>query len=175
MRVRKWEEVLARFSTVADAQAADDRFVAAGRLGVIVVILGAIALAVWSGLISLNARSRGVLGIRPRWATLSWFIPLFGIYHGIHELARSVRGVDYSSGRLFTWLFAMYVQTVFTVITYLTFSVSAANAYNTSSALDALQRERWILIVRALVMGTTAVLASRAIRHADRAVTGRLH
>ena len=171
-RADRWEDAVAGRVTVQAARESNETFSSASRLSLVLLLATAVTLAAWARVIAINARTRRTR-THPTWATLCWFIPLFGVYFGIKELQRARVGVGSTPDRLRRWLISMYVQTVFvTWALWLDFT-GGVRVYSTSTALDRLHEVTTESLVLFIVMAVTAVLGGIAVLHTDRVISGR--
>jgi hypothetical protein len=151
---------------------ADDRLRDLALLSWGAVLIAALTVAAWTFVIARNASDRGVPAVRPLRTAGRWLIPLFGPPRAIKEISRWVTAFDYSAHRLTLWLYVMYVNFGLFLIMDFTVGSGFASQYDEASTVDALNRERLISHVGSAIFVITAALATRAVLHADRAVSG---
>lgn len=178
MRLRRrsvWSEAYALNTrdAFARAQDADQRLVSLQRWPWALLIATVVILAVWTAAALRNAGRRGVaVNARVGWA---WMIPLFGPPRAINALAHSVSSVDYSDRRLKLWLVCGYVGLPLTFL----LMIASMSAFNTitdiDSALAALARDVQVGYALLVLNAVWAVLGTRAVLHADRAISGTRH
>ena len=171
-RTFRWEDVVARRIDVQVAKDADQLYIASSRIGWIMLVLAAGVLAAWARAIILNARTRGVVGLRSAMATMVWFVPLFGISRGIRELSRAMVGVGSSSAKLRRWLYALGVHTI-AVLFAAAISVGSGPVTNDASALRRLDELSFLSAALLVTCTAAGVLGAIAILHADRVMSGR--
>jgi hypothetical protein len=161
----------ARGARDAAADAAAGRAELAWRIGWLAVVLAVVATALWSLALARNARTRGVPNVRPGRVAGAWFVPLAGPPKAIRHIGRFLREFDYSERRLWFWLFALHVETAVLlmgqIVVFIGFHVSVEDP----TSLDLVHRQTQVLWLQSGMSGVLALLATRAILHADNAVS----
>ena len=155
----------------AAAEAAAGRAELAWRIGGLAIVLGVVTTALWSLALARNARARGVPTVRPGRVAGAWFVPLGGPPKAIRHIGRFLREFDYSERRLWFWLFALHVETAVLlmgqIVVFIGFQVSVGDP----TSLDLVHRQTQVLWLQTGMSGVLALLAMRAILHADNAVS----
>jgi hypothetical protein len=136
-----------------------------------VILLSAIALAIWGRLVVGNANRRGVTRLRPGVVTFAWFIPLFGIGPAVNQLIRSVDGVGYSPHRLARWKWSAFIMFLVVVFAQFVSRSTWVRATTIPDKLDALDTSNIMYATQTIWMVVSAVIAIIAVFHADRSVS----
>lgn len=174
-RSEAWHDAV-RTGSTADAlraRAVEGDISRLATWGWVVLVVTLASLAAWTATVLSNARRRGIPLDRPTVTALLWLIPVFGARGPIRALSSAVQSLDYSDRRLTHWLFAMYVNLPLVFLFTLIVGSAYEQATNDTTALAALRREASIRPLLTLVVLVWAVLGTRAVLHADRAITGR--
>lgn len=154
------------------ASAATDRTVLASRLAWASIALAAFIVAAWSRSLARNAAARGVTGLHPNRTALSWFVPLVGPAAAIRQIGRLVREFDYSERRLWFWLFAFHVYAAIMVAGQIAITIGFNVEIDQSWSAAAVHRQSQVFALQAAMGLVLTLLAMRAVRHADLAVSG---
>jgi len=167
----RWRRAVAGTVSVADARRGHDVIVTLDRIGWVCVGASAVALVLWTHGVARNAIARGVRGVDLQRARWSWLIPLLGIGRSIAQLRQAVKGVGYSDHRLGRWLWVAYIHFYVVFFTQLAMAHSWVTATTVRAKLDSLDTQTQIMFAVTLWVVASAVIATLAIRHTDRAVS----
>ena len=131
-----------------------------------VVVTGAIAVAVWTLRLVTSAQARGVTELSPGWAVGGWFVPVGFLVLGFRQVARAVAGVGGSTSRVLWWQISFAVVVV--VMAVAQFTSRDISAVPTKASISALTRESVLSGLGTLCFVAAAVFGTLAITHADR-------
>ena len=102
-----------------------------------------------------------------------WLVPIFGPPAAIHEIARVVRSFDYSDRRLRSWLYSLAALSLLKPTLALYLRRSFREVRTDAQALRALEIEVLLEAAAVGLLAIAAVLATRAVLHADRAISAQ--
>lgn len=142
------------------------------QLSCVSVVVACVLTAVWTRGVALGARACGVPNVRPGRMALAWLVPIVGPPAAIRQIGRLLRELDYSERRLGFWMFALYAHTA----VLLAGSVVVLIAFrgpDSAVVRDAVEQQSSLLWLQAAMSAVLAVLAARAVLHADRALNAR--
>jgi hypothetical protein len=143
------------------------------KLTLAAVFVSALAVATWTYFLTRNASERGVPGVPAARTAGLWLVPLFGGAIVMKRLGILVKAFDYSDHRLTQWRYLFYANFVMFSLMYVAV-LSGFNAqHDIESASRALDREVLVAYITATIYIASTLIASRAIVHADHAISGR--